>query len=129
MSAGPHRYTAELRVWGKRLEPEAITREKGLQPCQIRHVGDRIANQTRDEAMWAFDGGTNDWDSLEDGLAFVLDQLGESSRLFAKYGKEHDVAWWCGHFQSSFDGGPSLSARMLERLAAFGVELFIDTFQ
>jgi hypothetical protein len=38
--------------------------------------------------MWAFDGGGRDWDSLEDGLAFVLAQLGVSENLFAKLGAE-----------------------------------------
>jgi hypothetical protein len=29
---------------------------------------------------------------------------------------DHHAIWWCGHFQDSFDGGPTLSARILERL-------------
>jgi hypothetical protein len=79
--------------------------------------------------MWAFDGGrSSGWSSLEEGLTFVLDQLSGSQTLFAKYIAEHNVIWWCGHFQSTFDGGPSLSPRILERLARFGVELFIDNY-
>jgi hypothetical protein len=81
------------------------------------------------ESMWGFDGGgPDDWDSLEEGLTFVLDQLGASEKWFAKYRVDYEVIWWCGHFQSCFDGGPVLSARLLERLGAFGAELFIDNY-
>jgi Domain of unknown function (DUF4279) len=123
-----HRYTVELRVFGETLDPESITRETGLQPCQVRLVGDRIGTRTYTKAMWAFDGGGRDWDFLEDGLAFVLDRLGTSEKLFAKYGVEHHLIWWCGHFQSRFDGGPTLSAPLLARLGSFGAELFIDNY-
>lgn len=122
-----HRYTVELRVYGKTLDPESITREAGLQPCRVRRAGDRLGSRTYSEAMWGFDGdGSADWDSLEEGLAFVLDRLGTSEQLFAKYRVEHHVIWWCGHFQTSFDGGPTLSPPLLARLGAFGAVLFID---
>src|SRR5438552_2670610 len=127
MATNGHRYTVELRVSGKPLDPDAITRETGLQPCQTRLAGSRVGNRTFDRAMWGFDGGgPSDWDSLEEGLAFVLNRLKAAEKLFARYRSEYEVVWWCGHFQSSFDGGPVLSGPMLARLGAFGVELFID---
>ena len=36
--------------------------------------------------------------------------------------------WWCGHFQDSFDGGPTLSAHILGVVASFGCSLFIDNY-
>jgi hypothetical protein len=124
-----HRYTVELRVWGKTLDPDAITRETGLQPCQTRRAGERLGSRTYTSGMWAFDGhGPSDWDSLEEGLAFVLDRLATAENLFAKYGAEYHVGWWCGHFQSSFDGGPTLSGQLLSTLGRFGAELFIDNY-
>ena len=129
MDIRAHRYTVELRVYGRRLDPDAITIEMGLQPCRARLAGSSLGSQTYTERMWAFDGGAPyDWDSLEQGLTFVLDRLGTSEKLFAKYLAEYSVIWWCGHFQSSFDGGPELSGRVLERLGAFGVALFIDNY-
>jgi hypothetical protein len=35
---------------------------------------------------------------------------------------------WCGHFSSSFGGGPTLSPQILRVLADFGVELILDTY-
>jgi hypothetical protein len=124
-----HRYTVELRVWGKTLDPDAITRGTGLLPCQVRRAGDRLGSRTYTNGMWAFDGnGPSDWDSLEEGLAFVLDRLGTAETLVATYGADYHVVWWCGHFQSSFDGGPTLSAQLLSRLGHCGAELFIDNY-
>jgi hypothetical protein len=106
-----------------------ITQQTGLQPCQVRLAGTRRGNQTDPDSAWAFDGnGPSEWASLEEGLAFVLSQLDSSKATFSEYRKSYDLIWWCGHFQSTFDGGPVLSAGMLERLAAFGVELFIDNY-
>jgi hypothetical protein len=57
-----------------------------------------------------------------------LDHVEPVQQLFATCVAEYQVNWWCGHFQSCFDGGPTLSARMLGRLGAFGAELFIDNY-
>ena len=79
--------------------------------------------------MWAFDGnGPTEWASLEDGLAFVLSQIDKSRTFFSECRKSHDLIWWCGHFQSNFDGGPVLSGAFLQRLGMFGVDLFIDNY-
>lgn len=124
-----HRYTVELRVWGAKLAPESISLDTGLQPCQVRRAGERRGNRTFSTNMWAFDGGgPRDWESLEDGLTFMLDKVEASANLFARYKKDHDVVWWCGHFQDRFDGGPELSASLLARLGAFGANLFIDNY-
>ena len=129
MASNEHRYTVELRLFGPTLDPDAITRETGLQPCQTRLAGSRQANQTDPDCMWAFDGnGPSEWESLEEGLAFVLSRLESSLVPLSEYAKSFDLIWWCGHFQSCFDGGPVLSAAILRRLGQFGVELFIDNY-
>ena len=129
MAVPHHRYTVEIRIYGKALEPDVITKETGLQPSRTRLIGSRLGSQIFDESMWAFNGGDDrDFSSLEDGLEFVLDGLSNVEALFAKYRAEHHVIWWCGHFQESFSGGPTLSSKVLRRLAEFGADLFIDNY-
>jgi hypothetical protein len=53
-------------------------------------------------------------------LSFVLDKVAAAQVLLEVYRRDYEVIWWCGHFQQAFDGGPLLSASLLERLAAFG---------
>ena len=125
-----HEYTVEFRIFSKTLDPSEITRELALQPCQIRVEGALGPGGRVQDGMWAFDGaeGSINWESLEDGLNFVLDKLWPLRETIAKYKSNGKLIWWCGNFQSSFDGGPTLSAALLGRLGEFGAELFIDNY-
>ena len=66
--------------------------------------------------------------SLEEGLLHLLETLEPKKESIGVLAKNAEVIWWCGHFQSSFDGGPTLSASLLQRLGDFGVPLFIDNY-
>src|SRR4051812_46578442 len=97
-----HEYTAELRVSGATLDPDAVTRETGLQPCQIRRAGKRSHGRLRTTSMWAFDGGSPyRGDSLEEALALLLDRVEPLRDRFAKYISESDVLWWCSRVRST----------------------------
>jgi len=48
--------------------------------------------------------------------------------VFKKYCAGGIFTWWCGHFQSGFDGGPTLTPDLLRRLGEFGADLFIDNY-
>jgi hypothetical protein len=125
-----HEYTVEFRIFSKTLDPSEITRDLALQPCQIRIEGALGPGGRVQDGMWAFDGaeGSINWESLEDGLNFVLDKLWPLREVIAKYKSSGKLIWWCANFQSSFDGGPTLSAALLGRLGEFGAELFIDNY-
>ncbi len=41
---------------------------------------------------------------------------------------EFNGIWWCGHFQSSFDGGPTLTPTLLRDLASFEIPLYLDNY-
>jgi Domain of unknown function (DUF4279) len=127
-----HEYTVEFRLSGTELATATITQALGLEPSLVRQVGERRGKgRVWDQALWGYNGfpaGTpKSWASLEDGLTFLLDRLEPVLSEIEKYKQKYDAIWWCGHFQSSFDGGPTLSARLLRRLADFGVDLYIDT--
>ena len=125
-----HVYTVEFRIVSGTLDLAAITSELSLQPCQVWLQGSLRADGKARPGMWAYNGFGNDagkdWDSLERGLDFLLNKLWPHKEAIARYGLNAHLVWWCGHFQASFDGGPNLSSSMLERLGAFGAELYID---
>ena len=128
-----HEYTVEFRIHGADLVPSVITEDLGLEPSEVRNVGDRRDLKTQwEEALWAYDGcspslGNKTWDSLEDGLRFVLEKLWPLKGKIDSYKSRFRVMLWCGHFYSSFNGGPTLSPALLKMLGEFGVEVFIDT--
>ncbi len=69
-----------------------------------------------------------EWSSIEEGLIFVMDKLWPHRDVIAGYQSTSRVMWWCGNFQTTFDGGPTLSPSLLKRLGEFGAELFIDNY-
>ena len=128
-----HEYTVEFRISGVDLVTGTVTETLGLQPCSIREVGERRSERSVwDEALWGYNGYPSDtpsyWGSLEEGLTFLLDKLEPLRSEIDNYKQKYDTIWWCGHFQSSFDGGPTLSPRLMRRLADFGVDLYIDNY-
>jgi Domain of unknown function (DUF4279) len=132
VSMARHLFTVEFRVVSETLDPEMITCELGLKPCQTRRQGELRADGKIFTGMWAYSGYEESdgpyWETLEEGLAFVLDELWRRRQLIASYKSKAKLIWWCGHFQTSFDGGPTLSASLLSRLGEFGADLFIDNF-
>jgi len=130
-----HSYSVQFRISGKDLNPDEVTRRLDLQPCQVRIAGERrSASQVWDESLWSYDGratsdeAAKEWASLEDGLRHVLDKLLPKKGLIQEYTRTHEAVWWCGHFQSGFDGGPTLSSSLLALLGDLGVPLFIDNY-
>lgn len=128
-----HEYTVELRITGEALVPATITQVLGLEPCSMRETGERnAAGRVWTQALWGYNGFPSDtpnyWASLEDGLTFLLQRLEPLRSQIVSYKQNYNVVFWCGHFQSSFDGGPTLTARLMERLADFGVDLYIDNY-
>ena len=124
-----HEYTVEFRILGDSLEPSIVANELGLEPSLIRRseIGTSPV-----KVIWGFDGLAPDepraWESLEEGLRFLLSQLRNKKAALTHFKDRYEVIFWCGHFQSSFDGGPTLSADILQELGEFGVPLFIDNY-
>lgn len=128
-----HEYTVELRITGAELVPATITQALGIEPSLVRQVGERRSEEKAwHQAVWTYNGFSADtpksWASLEDGLTFLLDRLEPLRSQINEYKRKYDAVWWCGHFQSSFDGGPTLSANVMRRLADFGVDLYVDNY-
>ncbi|HSZ11478.1 MAG TPA: DUF4279 domain-containing protein [Rhizomicrobium sp.] len=130
-----HTHSVQFRISGKNLDPNEITQRLGLEPNQVRIAGERRSEkQVWTESMWSYDGArvaadiVREWTSLEDGLRHVLEILLPKKDIIEEYAKTYEAVWWCGNFQSSFDGDPTLSASLLKLLGEFGIPLYIDNY-
>ena len=128
-------YTVEFRIAGVDLVPDDITQEIGLPPRYTRSRGEmRGASGTFETGVWSFSGMGEDatqvreWEKLEDGLLNLLPHLLDRRHIISTYETKYDVFWWCAHFQSSFDGGPTLSPSVLRALADLGASLSIANY-
>ena len=61
-------------------------------------------------------------------MDFLLSKLSPHQSTVMELSRQYNAWWWCGHFQSSFDGGPILSPGLLTKIAAYGVQLAIDNY-
>jgi uncharacterized protein DUF4279 len=127
-------YSVEFRIYGKDLDISQVTADLGLTPSLVKQVGDRKGKDIYwEEAVWGYDGseeGAKDryWDSLSEGLTFILEALKPVKDKLEKYKSNYKLILWCGHFQSTFDGGFTLPPHLLKLLGEFGVELFVVNY-
>lgn len=127
-----HRYTVELRIIGPELDPEQVTEHVGLQPTLIRRKGEpRSKTSNWTTTTWAIEvlpPGRDDWPSLEEGLNALLSLVGPIWNRISPYSALNEILFWCGHFTSSFDGGPVLTSGVLKSLADLRVPVAFDTY-
>lgn len=121
------KYTVEFRIEGLSLIASEVSTFLNLQPAQVRK-----GNQLDKVTLWTFDGVSiendfieQEWNTLEEGLSFLLDIL--ESKLFVLESKlsTYKRYFWCAHFQESFNGGPIFSPALLKRLASFKTEVIL----
>ena len=75
--AAAHAYTVGLRFYGDQLEPSEISARLNLQPS---HASSQLQNQStarKRRSFWGYNGQGEvgfqaEWESLEDGLEFLL---------------------------------------------------------
>jgi len=128
-----HEYSVALRISGAKLDPAEVTARLRLTPTQVRTAGQARpgGKSAWDESMWEYEvcpEGKAAWPSLEEGLGTLLSSFQSLHETLEHYQREFHVFLWCGHFSSSFDGGPTFSSTLLRQLGGFGVELYLDTY-
>ena len=131
--AAAHAYTIGLRFYGDQREPSEISARLNLQPS---HAFSQLQNQSttrKRRPFWGYNGQGEagflaEWVSLEDGFEFLLKSLSSRKAEVIALARQFDAVWWCGHFQASFDGGPTLSPELLTEIGSYGVPLSIDNY-
>lgn len=132
-SLAPHTYTVELRFIGPQLEPIDISKRLNLvASAELIPPGGQVGTRRRDP-FWAYNGKgevgfQSEWESLEEGLQFLLGCLRSRKSEIVTIAHEFRAIWWCGHFQASFDGGPTLSADLMTEIGSYGLPLSIDNY-
>jgi hypothetical protein len=128
-----HSYLASLRISGDPLNIREISSELGIEPTQVRIKGQPRTGKKDvwGDSMWEYEvrhDGKTDWPSLEDALLNLLSNLSSKRKILRRYQRQFRVCIFCGHFFSSFNGGPTFSPSLLKKLGDLEIELFIDTY-
>ncbi|MEH6434982.1 DUF4279 domain-containing protein [Massilia sp. DD77] len=114
------------------MEPSDISALLNLVPSNSSNQSE-ILSRRRRRPYWAYNGHGEEgfqleWESLEDGLEFMLKNLRHRKAEIIALAGQFDGVWWCGHFQASFDGGPTLSPKLLTEIGSYGIPLSIDNY-
>ncbi|KAF0843138.1 uncharacterized protein DUF4279 [Methylovorus glucosotrophus] len=128
-----HLYTVELRFSGDQLEPSEISARLNLRPSKAFSQLQNQSTISKRLPYWGYNGQGEggfkpEWESLEDGLDFLLKSLRSRKTEVITLAHEFDGLWWCGHFQASFNGGPTLSPKLLTEIGSYGMPLSIDNY-
>jgi hypothetical protein len=126
-----HSYSVSLRITGEDADPAAISAAIGVSATQSWRRGETFAEgRVRSASMWEYEvvPDSGQWVSLEDGLVTLVSQLRPLTRRIREAAGDARILIWCGHYSSSFDGGPIFSPSLLKMLADFGVEIVLDTY-
>ena len=128
-----HVYTVELSFYGDHLEPSEISACLNLQPSGSLSQSQIQSPTKKRRPYWGYNGQgevgfQSEWTCLEDGLEFLLKSLSSRKAEVIALARQFDAVWWCGHFQASFDGGPTLSPKLLTEIGSYGVPLSIDNY-
>lgn len=128
-----HVYTVELRFSGENLKPFDLSQRLGLQPSnEFNQLFSQRCTKIR-SPYWAYNGQgeigfQHEWESLQEGLEFLIKCLNSKKQEIIALRHLFDGAWLCGHFQSSFDGGPTLLPELLNEIASYKLPLCIDNY-
>lgn len=124
-------YTVTFRIAGQRLDLDVVTADLGMTPTSTWRAREHHANSPMYKtAIWEYELGSRDWPkqwkSLAEGLEELLLVMKPLREKIAAYQQTCEVCFWCGHFSSEFDGGPTLPPALLKALAEFGVKVQIQ---
>jgi len=129
-------FTVEFRIEGDSLVPNEITKILNLSPCLTSDMVSSIKKKVPRISFWAYDGISNqddfkeqNWETLEEGLLFVVTNIEPKYKLIKKTFSEYKIYFWCGYFQNTFDGRIRLSSKLIKKLSNFNIELIIKTYQ
>ncbi len=122
-----HEYTVEFRIEVPGSSVNQISDQLGLPPSHTRF------EKEKGYSIWGFNGSNDSerlpvWNDLSEGILFVAKRLEPQLPLIRRFISVYRCYWWCGHFHSGFDGGPTLLPNVLTKLASIGAEVYIDTY-
>ena len=128
-----HSYTAALRFYGEQLEPSDISAKLNLQASHSFSQSQSPSIKRKKIPFWSYNGQGElgfhaEWENLEEGLTFLLKILSARKAEIITLAHQFDAIWWIGHFQSSFDGGPTLSPKLMAEISTYEIPLSIDNY-
>jgi hypothetical protein len=127
----PDEFRVRLSILGNDLDPEAVSLKIGLVPTYSAKRGDRIKDRKAvlKRGVWYLDERPTDhWDNFENGLTSMIALLLPYKKKLIVLSATYDVQIVGTIFKEAFDGGPTFSPSLLQKLAKLGLPLSLDCY-
>jgi hypothetical protein len=122
---------ASFRVAGDALRPDQITVTLGLEPTQSGVKGERFSSRhsaVRRSSFWLVKCPLSDSLPLAEHLEWLLDLFEPKIDLINSIAEDSKIMLLCGFSSENGQGGFTLDAKTLQRIAGLGVPLSIDLY-
>jgi len=124
-------FTAALRIFGRNLDLEGISRRLGLEPTQVHREGERRGPRSPvyEHDMWLLDAPLHESEPLERHLEWLYSVLRPHFEYLKDLKRQATVDVFCGYRSNSGTAGFQVSHEALRLFAElevpFGVSVIV----
>jgi hypothetical protein len=124
-------FRASLGIWGEELRPDEITSRLELKPTRthIRGEGKSSRNQlVWKDSYWSFDCPIAAEHNPVEHLEWLLDLLEPRAAILKEISARFRVEIWCGFSSENGQGGFTMVASTLKRIANLEIPMTLDLY-
>jgi len=131
-----HRYySVALRFYADDISPDAMTERLGIEPTDVRRVGEKRIPVRPDEPadqwptnMWSYQPDYDHSMVLEEQLTSLLQDLAPKKERIQLLAREATAVFWYTCFSSYYSTTTKLSPETLAKIASFGATLSLNHY-
>jgi hypothetical protein len=122
---------ASICVYGDLFDPAEIDSLLGVEPSRVLLKGElipRSGDKRRRHSAWILNSPLSSDIPMESHLAWLLDTLDPRRNQVLALAQRHRVIFFCGFSSENGQGGFTITAAMLARLAKLGIDFSLDLY-
>ena len=123
--------TASFRIAGDELRPDQITATLSLEPTQSGVKGERFSarhSAVRRTSFWLLKCPLSNSLPLTEHLEWLLDLFEPKIGLINSIAEGSKIMLLCGFSSGNGQGGFTLDAQLLQRIASIGIAFSLDLY-
>jgi hypothetical protein len=124
-------FRASLRIAGEELRPEEVSDLLNLRPTKTRLRGESVSPKARllmTQSLWLLESGLSNDRGAPEHLNCLLDLLEPRALEIRALSGNFCVEFFCGFSSGNGQGGFTLDAVTLKRMADLGIALALDLY-
>lgn len=122
---------ASLRIFGENLVPEDISSSLNLAPTQTHLRGQRKSERVSvvwKHSMWLLQSPLGTEEEVPRHLEWLLGELERCATVLKELSTKFEIDFFCGFSSENGQGGFTLNAELLRRLANLGIPVTLDLY-